>query len=61
MEGPLVRLELALPVEKYQQLFHNEGREVRLKVRGVVIRRESEGMAVRFDRKYRFRSSESGE
>ncbi len=61
LEGTWMRLELALPVENYQQLFHSIGREVRLKVRGVVIRRETEGMAVRFDRKYRFRSSESQE
>ena len=59
--GTPVRLELALPMDKYQELFLNEERNVRLKVRGVVVRKETLGMAVRFDRKYRFRASEGGE
>ena len=55
--GTLVRLELLLPADRYQELFENEGRNVQLKVRGVVIRKEIAGMAVRFDGKYRLRSS----
>jgi len=51
LEGAAVMLELNLPVEKFKQLLLESG-NVKLKIAGVVVRIEPEGMAVRFDRKY---------
>jgi hypothetical protein len=50
-EGTPITLEFFLPVEKFRQLF-NEKRNVSLKIKGIVIRKEASGLAVHFEKKY---------
>jgi hypothetical protein len=50
-EGSPITLEFLLPVEQFRQLF-NEKRNVSLKIKGHVIRKEASGLAVQFEKKY---------
>jgi hypothetical protein len=51
-EGTAVTLELELPVEKFKQLLQQQDRDVRLRIKGIVIRKEPGGVAVRFRKRY---------
>jgi hypothetical protein len=51
-EGTAVTLELELPVEKFRQLLQQQDHDVKLRIKGVVIRAEPGGVAVRFRKKY---------
>jgi hypothetical protein len=50
-EGCPITLELLLPAEQFRQLF-NKKRNVSLKIRGRVIRKEASGLAIQFEKKY---------
>ena len=50
--GTPVRLELLLPVERLMALV-GESQKVKVKVNGKVIRSNTTGMAVQFDRSYK--------
>lgn len=52
-EGTPVRIEMMLPVERFD-LVAALCDEVRVVLNGRVLRREANGMAVQFDRGYRF-------
>lgn len=51
-EGTAVTMEIELPVERFAQMLQ-QMRGVKLFIKGVVVRSEADGMAVRFSRKYR--------
>ena len=57
-EGASVTLELELPVDRFKQLLE-QGRDVTLRINGVVVRSETEGVAVRFQKKYEIVPMES--
>jgi hypothetical protein len=50
--GTKLKLELELPVEKLRQLFDGQ-RTFNLRIKGVVIRKEASGVAVKFTKKYK--------
>jgi len=50
-EGSSVTVELELPVERFKQLLE-QGQDVTLRINGVVVRTETDGVAVRFQKKY---------
>ncbi|MBN1837421.1 MAG: PilZ domain-containing protein [Spirochaetales bacterium] len=49
--GASVTVELELPVDRFKQLLE-QGRDVTLRINGVVVRSETDGVAVRFQKKY---------
>jgi hypothetical protein len=51
-EGTAVALELELPVEKFRQLLQQQNQDVKLRIRGTVVRSEPGGVAVRFRKRY---------
>jgi hypothetical protein len=51
-EGTAVLLELDLPLEKFKQLLQQQEQNVRLRIKGVVVRKEPGGVAIRFRKKY---------
>jgi hypothetical protein len=55
-EGAHLTLELVLPVEKFKQLLGPHSK-VRINVSGRVIRKDQEGIAVLFNKKYEIRAS----
>jgi len=55
-EGTKVKLDLVLPLEKLKKI-KAEHKKVLIKVTGKVLRTESEGMAICFDRDYRISGS----
>jgi len=50
-EGTSITVELELPVDRFQQ-FLEQGQDVKLRINGVVLRTEANGVAVRFQKKY---------
>lgn len=57
-EGTAVKLELVIPLDEMLIL---EGRRTLVRLTGKVIRTESGGMAIRFDKRYRMVALKSGE
>jgi len=55
-EGTKVKLDLVLPLDKLRKL-KKEHKKALIKVTGKVLRTESEGMAICFDRDYRISGS----
>ena len=55
-KGTPVKMELVLPVAKLKKL---KGNRTRLEIAGEVLRNEKNGMAVRFDTKYRMQPVEN--
>ena len=49
--GTAVTVELDLPVDRFKQLL-DQGQDVTLRINGVVVRTETDGVAVRFQKKY---------
>jgi hypothetical protein len=56
-EGARVTLELVLPVEKFRQLLGSQSK-VSISVSGRVIRRDQQGIAVLFNKKYEIKALE---
>jgi len=54
-EGTEVRIELVLSLEKLRQLMKEDSCHAHIKVTGRVLRSESKGMAVCFDKDYEIR------
>ena len=50
-QGKCVEIELLLPVSKLLQMI-GENRNVMVRVNGTVVRTESEGMAIKFEKDY---------
>ena len=50
-EGAHIKLEMVLSMEKLQQLI-GQRKQIGLKINGTVIRSDSQGIAVHFDKKY---------
>lgn len=57
-EGSRVELEMVLSMDKFQQVIGRKGK-VELKIKGYVIRSDSEGVAVCFDKRYHIRALEN--
>ena len=60
VEGAMVKMELLISLDKLSKLAGSKGR-AKIKVRGMVVRVDVDGIAIRFESKYNITALDNGD